>query len=94
MIFRKHYTVCKQCSVHFEPAEAHERHKELCPEHRKPVVDIENRIERVLDWAKVNWEKLEPQALEEEQKRNQTLCDLYNQAYRQGEAFAKGIGAI
>ena len=82
--FCKKYTACQQCRVHFEPAPPHERHPELCPEHRKPVVEREDRILRVLEWAKRHWEELEPKALEDYNKQNQisqaALHQMYNQA--------------
>ena len=82
-LFSKKYSVCATCKVHFEPA-PHERHAELCLEHRKSVVEREDRILRVLDWAKLHWEELEPKALDEYNKRNQlsqaALQNMYNQA--------------
>lgn len=79
--FRKPYTVCQQCKVHFEPAPS-ERHAELCPVHRKPIVEIEDRIEFVLRWAKSNWEKLEPQAraeyLKDLQISQAQMQNMYN----------------
>lgn len=83
MNFWKKYSVCQQCKVHFDPAPT-ERHAELCPVHRKPVVELEDRIMRVMEWAKAHWEELEPKALEEYNKRNQmsqaALQQMYNQA--------------
>ena len=80
-LFCKRYSVCAQCKVHFEPA-PQARHSELCTEHRKPVIEKEDRILRVLEWAKLNWEKLEPQALEAQkaqmQMSQQALGNLYN----------------
>ena len=64
--FKKYYSVCDQCQVHFEPATGMESHwGNLCPLHRKPVMDKDLRMKRVLDWAKHNWEKLEVQYLDE-----------------------------
>lgn len=65
--FCKKYRICAQCRVHFEP-DMVLRHPELCPEHRKPVVELELRKELVARWAAANWEKLEPQAKEDEAK--------------------------
>ena len=77
--FCKKYSACQQCKVHFEPAQPHERHPELCPEHRKPVVELEDRILRVMAWAKANWEKLEPQALEEDRKMHAAMQASFSQ---------------
>ena len=75
------YSVCSECQVHFEPACGIEpRWASLCPTHRKPVLERELRIKKVVLWARQNWEKLEPQALEEE-KRGQA-------------AQAQGLGSV
>ena len=80
--FFKTYSVCQQCKVHFDPAPT-ERHSELCPQHRKPVVELEDRILLVVNWAKANWEKMEPQAIAETNKINamsqEALQRMYNQ---------------
>ena len=91
--FCKKYTACQQCRVHFEPAPPHERHPELCPEHRKPVVEREDRILRVMEWAKANWEKLEPQALEEAHKTNAALQAMYSQMANQMGGFGNAGAA-
>src|SRR3990167_5895829 len=70
--FCKKYSVCEKCEVHFEPA-TQSRHAELCPEHRLPVMELEDRILRVTDWAKKHWEKLELQMLKEEEE----MASLY-----------------
>lgn len=82
--FCKKYTACQECRVHFEPAPQGTRHAELCPEHRKPVIEREDRILLVVEWAKRNWEKLEPRALKEEAERQKTaftgISAVYNNA--------------
>ena len=70
--FCKAYSVCEKCRVPFEPDKS-ARHPELCPEHRRPVVELEDRISRVVNWAKLNWQKLEPEVLKEEANLNQQL---------------------
>ena len=64
--FCKNYSVCSECKVHFEPVTGYEaRWGNLCSVHRKPVREHEQRYETVIQWARVNWEKLEPQMQEE-----------------------------
>lgn len=91
--FCKPYSVCATCKVHFEPAPT-ERHAELCPEHRKPVVELEDRILRVTDWAKRNWEKLEPQVLKEEAKRTAASNAALQKLYRQMQPVGSQQGAV
>ena len=58
------YSVCRYCSVHFEPAKGFDlRWKEYCPTHRKEIMERDLRIDAVVQWASQNWEKLEPQYL-------------------------------
>ena len=89
--FSKPFSVCQQCKVHFEPA-PHERHAELCPAHRKPVVDREDRIMLVLDWAKQHWEELEPKAMEEYNKRTYASQAALQQMYNQAMNAPSGSG--
>ena len=70
------YSVCRICSVHFEPAKGFDlRWKEYCPTHRKEIMERDLRIDAVVQWASANWEKLEPQylvdkkALDEERQK-------------------------
>ena len=63
------YSVCKQCSVHFEPADSYEaRWGDLCPTHRAPVKEIDLRMDAVVQWARNNWKEIEPQYLEYHKK--------------------------
>jgi|SRR3990167_4262556 len=80
-LFRKRYSVCAQCRVHFEPEPSYLRHAELCPAHRKPVIELEDRIERVMVWAKANWEKLEPDVLAEYTKNKAAIQEALQRAY-------------
>ena len=86
--FRKPYSVCAECKVHFEPAPT-SRHAELCPQHRKPVVEREDRIAIVVDWAKQHWESLEPQALQASQAAMQ---NMYNASMQ--SPIKSGIGSL
>ena len=73
----KKHSVCNECRVHFEP-EAGARHPELCPTHRKPVVEIEDRILLVCEWAKANWKTLEPDARKWNEERNTIYRGMLN----------------
>ena len=80
--FKKKYSVCSECQAHFEPAtgEDAERWPGLCPTHRKPVKERDIRKNAVMSWARQNWEKLEPQYLEE----SKSLKKSYQEAVGQG----------
>ena len=91
-LFCKKFSVCQQCKVHFEPAPT-ERHAELCPEHRKPVVEREDRISLVVNWAKLNWEKLEPQAIEDYNKSHIASKAALQQMYNQQMAISSRSSA-
>ena len=99
--FKKYYSVCDQCQVHFEPATGMESHwGNLCPLHRKPVMDKDLRMKRVLDWAKHNWEKLEVQYLDEV-KKTQVVMNDWAQAQSQninslfGQSLSgQGLGGL
>ena len=67
----KKYSVCSECKVHFEPAASSEDFANLCPTHRKPAVEQLKRTRAVVAWASKNWERLEPQMLED--TRQQTV---------------------
>lgn len=54
--FKKQYGVCKECGVHFEPR--NDSYPDLCLEHMKPVEERDRKRERVVQWARENWEKL------------------------------------
>ena len=91
---KQEYSVCIECKVHFEPATEMEaiRWPYLCPTHRKLVMERELRIDKVVRWARENWEKIEPVALEEERlnqaRFSQAIGDL---AERQRLAANRGL---
>ena len=72
--FKKKYTVCATCRVHFEPYPDYQDYLNLCSAHREAQLKLQHRIKYVMSWARENWATLEPQALEAESKRN-----FYNQ---------------
>ena len=71
-LFRKRYSVCEKCHVHFEPWEGPGSH--LCENHRVEWLDRERRRSVVFGWANANWERLEEQMQKEqiEQTKNET----------------------
>ena len=80
--FKPKYTVCTQCSMLFEPTEG--PFPDLCPTHRKPVMEKAERRERVIAWAMNNWEKLEEQMNADYAKQNQTSQEYFKE-------MAKGL---
>ena len=84
--FKKKYSVCSECQVHFEPATGvdAEGWPHLCPTHRKPVKERDLRKSAVVSWARQNWEKLEPQYLEDHKASQETLASwekMQNEAH-------------
>ena len=80
-LFRK-MSVCFECQVFFKPVTGYEaRWGHLCATHRKPVMERDLRRDAVVDWAKTNWEKLEPAYLEEMAEQRKSM-DLLLQAQR------------
>ena len=75
--WKRKYSVCDECHVHFEPATGYEaRWGNFCPTHRKQVKERDEKKERVLSWASLNWERLE-RIMEDEIKQRE---DMYSQA--------------
>lgn len=68
------YSVCKECSVHFEPATGYEaRWGDLCSTHRKPVQKRDEKRDEVIRWATTNWERLS-QMMDKEVAEEKTAC--------------------
>lgn len=85
MFFKKRYSVCRECGVHFEPASKGERDAgfgDLCLTHRRPWIERAQRREEVLVWAGANWEKLEKQ-MEEQQAAEVAAMSEYATYARQ-----------
>lgn len=76
--FKPKYTVCTQCSMLFDPTDG--PFPDLCPTHRKPVMEKAERRQRVISWATSNWEKLEEQMNADYAKLNQLPQEYLNQA--------------
>ena len=96
-------SVCKECGAHYDPVVGYEsRWGDLCPTHRKPVMELDLRREAVVSWASQCWEKLEPMYLEERkelEKRAQILDQFVaspqiNQHNGLGLGLGLGIGDI
>ena len=62
--FKKKYTVCATCRVHFEPYTDDQDYFNLCPAHREEPLKLQHRINIVMKWARYNWAKLESQIFE------------------------------
>jgi len=72
--FKPEFAVCKDCGLHYEPVAGYEaRWGDLCPVHRKSVMERDLRKDAVISWASLNWEKLEKMYLEERKKE----ADVY-----------------
>lgn len=80
--FCKPYSVCGNCGVHFEPIKGDWNH--LCSICRKPHVERQARIDRVVAWARHNWEKLEEQAKKERDEYADVQRKYYAEYARQG----------
>ena len=75
-LFRK-MSVCFECQVFFKPVTGYEaRWGHLCATHRKPVMERDLRRDAVVDWAKTNWEKLEPEYLKDAEERAKAYADV------------------
>jgi hypothetical protein len=71
-LFKQKYMVCKECGVHYDLVSEYEiKWKDLCPTHRKPVMEKDLRKDDVMYWASYNWERLEKLYLEERKKQTQ-----------------------
>ena len=89
---------CAECGVYFSPHTL-TGFTDYCLEHAKSRYERAARIQVVTDWAKRNWEKLEPQALEELKKSQvDSSANLQNAMAAQqryvsdmGQNFAGGI---
>lgn len=96
MWFCKKHSVCEKCQVHFEPFKG--RHPELCPQHREPVIALEDRIQRVCEWARAHWETLEPQVLEDQKKVHAAMQESFSRmaAMQQNSNIASlgGLGGM
>lgn len=83
--FKRKYSACKECGVHFDPAPKNEaRWGHLCKEHRKPVMERDMRRDSVLSWAVTHWEKVEELMKEEARKEHA----------RFQEAMQKGLNSM
>jgi hypothetical protein len=68
---------CIECGTHYDaPKEA--RWARWCPRCREPIMKQDLRIDAVLEWAKANWEKLEPEAAKWRTERANAYATAYN----------------
>ena len=92
--FKPEHSVCKECGIHYEPVIGHEaRWGDLCPVHRKSVMEKDLRKDAVVSWAFVNWEKLEAMYLEEKKKEVDTY-QKYSQENLAAMANAQQDGRV
>ena len=89
--FKPKYTVCKQCSVHFEPA-PHDEFGEYCPTCREPIREKTNRKLTVINWASQNWERLEEQCLKENKAKHEAYFAQLKNLQNCNSAFAQQSG--
>ena len=72
-------SVCEKCGVHFAPRQ--DKYPRLCLPHAEPHLDLDRRQSRVMDWALMNWTKLEEQAnkefAESEKAQREAMQKLY-----------------
>lgn len=72
------HTTCKTCGNVFDPIGIEKRWADLCYQCRKPVMERDRRKDVVISWAITNWEKLEPQALEENKAQTEAYSSALN----------------
>jgi hypothetical protein len=66
-LWKKNYSVCRECGVHFEPVTgADARWGYLCATHRAPVRKIDLEHDAVMAWVKDNMPKVKKLMEEEE----------------------------
>ena len=88
MIFCKKpepHGVCAECGVFFKP-HSDKAWKDYCPTHAKPHIERDARRDLVLWYAKCNWEALESQAKEWDEKNKQS--EVLHQAERMQQMAA------
>ncbi len=98
---REHFTICRECRVHFEPyPDGYGEPFDLCPVHREPAMALLCRRRTVEVWAANNWEKLEPQALAEiaemekaQQQRQSFGATMARQAEQTRAAAGMGLAS-
>ena len=76
-------SVCKTCKVLFEPATGYEaKWGDLCPAHRRPVIEEFERVEAIVSWAKANTKavgQLMDKEIEERERKHQEMMQhLYS----------------
>jgi len=70
---RRKVRVCAECRCYFEPLDGIDsRWSYLCETHAKPVRERFLRQDAVVEWAKRNWEKLEPELQKEREAQTKT----------------------
>ena len=71
-LWKKNYSVCRKCGVHFEPATgADARWGYLCATHRAPLKKYDLEHDAVMAWAKDNLPKVKKMMDEEIAEREE-----------------------
>lgn len=94
MWFCKPFSVCADCGVHFEPlSKSSSQHEwaHLCRRCREPHVELRRRRDRVVEWARRNWQKLEAQVAEEEKAIDEAYSRSISQL-QQSQMRGGGLG--
>lgn len=66
--FKKKHEHCAVCRVLYLPDKWEATFPNRCHEHRKEALDMLQRREAVVQWATINWQKLEPMKKKEDAK--------------------------
>lgn len=72
------HSVCERCGNVFDPNGVEKRWADMCYSCRVPAMEKDRRKDVVISWAIANWEKLEPQALEENEAQREAYQNSLN----------------
>lgn len=93
--WRNQHHICRECRCHFEPwPEGVREPTDLCGTCRAPVIARADRIAVVLEWARQNWESLEPQAIQFAKERSETFITHANLMAAQPASYPGVLGAL
>jgi len=89
LFFCKRYSVCTECGVHFETVTGYEaRWGHLCAVHRKPVMQKDEKRDKVIAWATSHWERL----VEQVEKEEAAIRAAYNSTSLSAQQNAYNVG--
>jgi hypothetical protein len=78
-LFCKH-SICSECGVAFKPRR--DAYDYLCLPHATPKLVIDRRRGAVKEWAGVNWERLEPEMLKEQEERHKAMNKMLQESMK------------